>query len=147
MEWLFVQGMNAYNIYSMLFVLFIHFTGSLAHAGKLYSWVDENGQSQYSDRPPTGRHYTEKHIRSVPGKGSPIGERGLRHGEQELLRKSNSRKSDILISRRAALKKHVASKKHCSQLAERYRSLLGEPGEDDRKKVKEAYRHMKSACR
>jgi len=139
--------MNTYTKFSLLFVLVIHFVGSNAHAGKLYSWVDENGQSQYSDRPPTGGHYTEKNSRSGSRKNSPTGQRGLRQGEKELLRKSNSRKSDNMSSRRTALKKHAASKKRCSQLAERYRTLLGEPGEDDRKNVKKAYRHMKSACR
>jgi len=109
--------------------------------------VDENGQAQYSDRPPTGSHYTEKHIRTGPGKGSSVGQHGLRHGEQELLRKSNSRKSDALSSRRTTLKKHVASKKRCSQLSGRYHDVLSEPGDGDRKKVKDAYRRMKSACR
>jgi hypothetical protein len=139
--------MNAYNKYPILFVLVICFNGSLAHAGKIYSWVDENGQSQYSDRPPIGSHYTEKHNRSWSWESSPASQRGLRHGEKELLRKSNSRKSDILNSRRTALKKHMASKERCSQLAEHYHTLLGKPGEDDRKKIKKAYRHMKSACR
>jgi len=139
--------MNAYHTHSLLFVLVIYFAGSLAHAGKLYSWVDENGQSQYSDRPPTGSNYTEKHIRSGSRESSPAGQLGLRHGEQELLRKSNSRKSDSLSSRRTILKKHEANNKRCSQLAERYHTLLGEPGEDDRKKIKKAYRQMKSACR
>jgi hypothetical protein len=139
--------MNTHKKYSILFVLVIHFSGSLAHAGKIYSWEDENGQSQYSDRPPVGSHYKEKHSRSGTWERSPASQRGLRHAEKELLRKSNSRKSDNLSSRRTALKKHMASKKRCSQLAERYHTLLGEPGEDDRKKIKKAYRHMKSACR
>lgn len=139
--------MNTNNKYSIQFVLVIHFIGSLAHAGKVYSWVDENGQSQYSDRPPTGSHYTEKRIHSGSRVSGPAGQRGLRHGEKEQLRKSNSRKSENMSSRRTALKKHAASKDRCSQLAERYRTLLSKPGEDDRKNVKKAYRHMKSACR
>jgi hypothetical protein len=133
--------------YSVLIFLINYTVGSLAHAGKLYSWIDENGQAQYSDRPPTGIHYAEKHSRSGSGKNNPGDQRGLRHGEQELLRKSNGRKSDILSSRRTDLKKHMASKKRCSQLEGRYHALLSESGEDDRKKIKKAYRNMKSACR
>lgn len=139
--------MNTCAIRSLPALIVIYLMVSFSYAGKLYSWVDENGQSQYSDRPPTGIHYTEKHIRSGPVKNSPVDQRGLRHGEQELLRKFNSRKSDILSSRRTDLKKHVASKKRCSQLEARYRTLLSEPGEDDRNKIKKAYRNMKSACR
>jgi hypothetical protein len=139
--------MNTYKKIAILFVLGFHFSGSLVHAGKLYSWVDENGQSQYSDRPPTGIHYTERHIRSGSGKNIPVDQYGLRHGEQKLLRNINSRKSDILSSRRIDLKKHAASKKRCSQLEARYHTLLSEPGEDDRNKIKRAYRNMKSACR
>ena len=128
--------MNVHNKYLMLLVLAIYFGGSHVYAGKIYSWLDENGQMQYSDRPPIGSHYSEKRIHSESGMSGTVGQRGLRHGEKKLIRKSNKRKSDNLSSRRAALKEHAAGKKRCTQLAERYRTLLGEPSDDNRKMIK-----------
>ncbi|MFV1973308.1 MAG: DUF4124 domain-containing protein [Thiohalobacterales bacterium] len=138
---------NTLRYCALHFILVVYFTSSLAHAGKLYSWVDENGQTQYSDHPPTGSRYTEKRLHSGARKNITASQHGLRQGEQELLRKSNSRKSDVLKSRRTASRKFAAGKERCSQLSERYRTLLGEPGEDNRRKAKDAYRQMTSACR
>jgi hypothetical protein len=139
--------MNAYYKFSILALFAAYFVGSLANAGKLYSWVDENGQVQYSDRQPIGSSYTEKYIRPGSRANSAAVQDGLRHGEQELLRKSNRRKSDLLSSRRTSLRKYDASKKRCSQLTGRYYATLGEPGADNREKIKDIYKRMKSACR
>jgi len=138
---------NTLRYCALHFILVVYFTSSLAHAGKLYSWVDENGQTQYSDHPPTGSRYTEKRLHSGARKNIAASQHGLRQGEQELLRKSLRRESDLMKSRRVASRKNQASKKRCSQQTDRYNAALGVHGEDNRKKIKNAYKRMKSACR
>jgi hypothetical protein len=120
---------------------------SSVQAGKLYSWKDESGQLQYGDSPPPGSRYREQHFRTGTGQGDITGHKGLRRSELDLLRQSDQRESTLLKSRRRASGKYASGKQRCLQMTANYHDALGEPGEDNRKKVKDAYKRMKSACR
>ena len=120
---------------------------SFVQAGKLYSWKDESGQQQYGDTPPPGSRYRERHVRTGPGQGDVTGHKGLRRSELDLLRQSDRRKSALFTLRRRASGKYASGKQSCLRMTENYHDALGEPDEDNRKKVKDAYKRMKSACR
>jgi hypothetical protein len=141
--------MNAYHKYSITVLLAFHVIGSLAHAGKLYTWMDENGQTQYSDRPPVGSNYTEKHIRSGSRGSNTAGPGGLRHGELGLLRKNDSREAGITASRRAASKQYEKRKHSCTAAKKRYSDALRSPrsrGLEYKERAKNYYHKMRDVC-
>jgi len=141
--------MNAYKRYPILVLLTIDFAGSLASAGKLYSWVDENGQKQYGDRPPAGSNYTEKPMHTRPGWSNTTGQGGLRHGELGLLRKYDIRETDVMASRKAAARQYKSRKRVCAAATEKYNDALRNSrsrGIEYREQAKKLYHRMRDIC-
>ena len=127
----------------------IYLTGPLSNAGKLYSWIDENGLKQYSDHPPVGIIYTEKRINNGTGANSSAIPRGLRHGELDLLRKSSRRDAGIKSSRMAAFKQHKARSYDCAAAKEKYSNALDNSiskGIEHKEKAKKLYHQMRDEC-
>jgi hypothetical protein len=141
--------MNFYYKFSILIIFAICCLAQLANAGKIYTWVDENGQVQYSDRPPMRGSYMVKPAQIGSGINNATGQDGLRYGEKKLLGKYNSRKADIQASRRAASRKYENRKRDCVAERKKYSNALRSPrsrGIEYKERAKKIYQRLKEIC-
>ena len=119
-------------------------------AGKLYRWVDEAGQVNYSDHLPVGVPYEAHTLAPPQGKGASGTGGGIRPGEYDLLKQSADREAAQLRSRKAASRAYVANNKRCHKARERYKEALSDSvsgSEDERERVKDYYAAMQVDCR
>ena len=120
-------------------------SGERVFSGRLFVWVDSDGETHYSDRAPAGTPYRETTVRPASGKARPGFETGIRDAEQLLLKQAQRESSEIEKARRTAAKQHEQRKSYCRQARNRYHHETHRPGTKD-KDYKPLLRKMNQAC-
>jgi hypothetical protein len=115
-------------------------------AGKLFEWVDSDGTTHFSDRPPVGLPFAEKTARSASGVARPDNEAGIRKAERALLKNAQHQNSKLERAKQVAALQVEQRKSRCRQALNRYHAATHRPrsaGGGDYK----AYRlKMKEVC-
>lgn len=97
-------------------------------AGRLFIWVDKDGEKHYSDRAPTGLPYRETTVRPASGGARPGFETGIRDAEHDRLKEARRGNPEIEEARQAAAKQHEQRKANCRQARTRYYRETHRPG-------------------
>ena len=97
-------------------------------AGRLFVWVDSDGEKHYSDRAPTGLPYRETTVRPASGSARPGLETGIRDAEHERLHEAQRGNPAIEEARQAAARQLEQRKANCVQARNSYHRETHRPG-------------------
>jgi hypothetical protein len=115
------------GVLTILFCLLLLAAGQVL-AGRLFVWVDNDGERHYSDRAPAGLPYRETTVRPASGDARPGLETGIRDAEHGLLEAAQRENSAIEAARQAAAKQLEQRVSHCRQAHLRYHQETHQPG-------------------
>jgi hypothetical protein len=105
-------------------ILLLSAGGPPASAGNIYQWTDASGQVNFSDIAP--RQVPAQSRQIVTGKADSSGERGLRPGELELLKKTAIRarveRKAALEARRQRDRQVAKNRKACEDVRDKFRN-------------------------
>jgi len=108
---------------TLIALLVLSLSSTLAVAGKIYKWVDEQGNTHYSQQPPDGRA-TQLNIRSAPSRPAPPPSTGNRKEKtKELLDAIATERKQKAEARNKADKEAARLKTNCSNARKRVASL------------------------
>ncbi len=95
---------------------------SLAVAGKIYKWVDEQGNTHYSQQPPNNRS-TQMNIPSSPSRSTPATSSNRKEATQKLLDAIATERAAKTEAKDKSEKKAERLKTNCSNARKRVASL------------------------
>jgi hypothetical protein len=130
---------------AMLFGLLL-LASEQASAGRLFEWVDRDGTTHFSDRPPVGVPFAEKTVRPASGAARPGNETGIRKAERMLLKNADHQNMELERAKRVAAMLVEQRKSRCSQARTRYQEAIHRPGSAGGGDYKAYRRKMKEVC-
>jgi hypothetical protein len=128
-----------------ILLCFLMLANGRVFAGRLFVWVDSDGEKHYSDRAPAGLTYRETVVRPASGSARPGFETGIRNAEHDRLKEAQRENSEIEKARQAAAKQLEQRKANCRQARTRYHQETHRPGTRNNN-YKSLLQKMNRAC-
>lgn len=138
-----------HNSVALMFAIILLVSNKAVLAGKLYRWIDEQGQQHYSDQRPIGGY--DMKLDTVSSRNNASGSNSsIRPNESKLLKRLEVRKADRLRSREEASRAYAKKSRRCEMAKERYQRALHDSvagNDNDRERAKKAFTVMRKDCR